>query len=174
MVLLGGAASALAATAASRPWATATVDVGGAAREFSADGSDVAPLALALGLVALASWGAVLVTRTRGRQVASLVGLAASAGALAAAAASYNRAVDEAVELGGGPALADGSHTAWFFVLLVTAGAAAVLFGVAVRAAAGWPEMGARYDAPGGRSAPRTPEQADLWKALDEGHDPTA
>jgi Tryptophan-associated transmembrane protein (Trp_oprn_chp) len=42
-----------------------------------------------------------------------------------------------------------------------------------------WPEMGTRYDAPG--SAPPPPvappeEQSnlDLWKALDEGHDPTA
>ncbi|HET7690368.1 MAG TPA: Trp biosynthesis-associated membrane protein [Nocardioidaceae bacterium] len=174
VVVLGAAASALAATAASRPWATATAEVTGAAREVSADGSDVAPLALALSLVALASWGALLVTRTRGRRVAAVVGLVASAGTVAAAATSYNRAVDEAIELGGGAVLADGSHTAWYFVLLVAAAAASALCGVALRSAGSWPEMGARYDAPGGQPPSRTPDQADLWKALDEGHDPTA
>jgi hypothetical protein len=45
--------------------------------------------------------------------------------------------------------------------------------------------MGSRYDAPAGREggrtteddAPTPPEETsnlDLWKALDEGHDPTA
>jgi hypothetical protein len=37
-----------------------------------------------------------------------------------------------------------------------------------------WPEMGRRYDAP--TDAPATQEiesDRDLWKALDEGRDPT-
>ena len=41
----------------------------------------------------------------------------------------------------------------------------------------GWPEMGSRYDAPA--AAPqraRLPPETniDIWKALDEGRDPTA
>ena len=50
----------------------------------------------------------------------------------------------------------------------------------AVRLVPGWPEMGRRYDAPAD-AAPAAPEKApeeqenlDLWKAMDEGHDPTA
>ena len=42
-----------------------------------------------------------------------------------------------------------------------------------------WPEMGSRYDAPGAAAAtaagpPEEQTSLDLWKALDEGRDPTA
>ncbi len=38
-----------------------------------------------------------------------------------------------------------------------------------------WPEMGSRYDAPGGAgdAAPEDPSSLDLWKSIDEGRDPT-
>jgi hypothetical protein len=41
-----------------------------------------------------------------------------------------------------------------------------------------WPEMGSRYDAPGA-APPPTPDPEDqssleLWKAMDEGRDPTS
>jgi hypothetical protein len=48
----------------------------------------------------------------------------------------------------------------------------------AVRFVPSWPEMGARYDAPAGartEDEDATPkENIDIWKALDEGRDPTA
>ena len=54
---------------------------------------------------------------------------------------------------------------------------------VAVRRAGTWPEMSRRYDAPGGHPG-RAPEprptgsdelsDRDLWRAQDEGRDPTA
>ena len=47
---------------------------------------------------------------------------------------------------------------------------------LAVRLAPGWPEMGSRYDAPGRRPPPADPEDQtslDLWRAIDEGRDPT-
>ena len=43
----------------------------------------------------------------------------------------------------------------------------------------GWPEMGRRYDAPADATAeraaplPEEQENLDLWKAMDEGRDPT-
>ncbi len=42
-----------------------------------------------------------------------------------------------------------------------------------------WPEMGTRYDAPTGAGAAHAhdagpKENIDIWKALDEGRDPTA
>ena len=44
----------------------------------------------------------------------------------------------------------------------------------AVRLTPSWPEMGTRYDSPTGEVAPVEPEgNLELWKALDEGHDPT-
>ena len=45
---------------------------------------------------------------------------------------------------------------------------------LAVRLVPAWPEMGRRYDAPPGRRAPAEPQgNLEIWKALDEGHDPT-
>jgi uncharacterized membrane protein (TIGR02234 family) len=48
----------------------------------------------------------------------------------------------------------------------------------ALRYVRGWPEMGGRYDAPVGpeppAKAPEEQENLDLWKAMDEGRDPTA
>jgi hypothetical protein len=47
----------------------------------------------------------------------------------------------------------------------------------AVRLVPTWPEMGSRYDAPG--AAPTPPpdpaemDEADLWRAIDQGRDPT-
>ena len=48
--------------------------------------------------------------------------------------------------------------------------AAAVL---AVRFCGAWPEMGSRYDAPATRPQPEDLDALDLWRAIDQGHDPT-
>ncbi len=49
---------------------------------------------------------------------------------------------------------------------------------LAVRDVGGWPEMGTRYDAPGQQRVelpePDSTTNLDLWKSMDEGHDPTA
>ena len=53
--------------------------------------------------------------------------------------------------------------------LLVAAG----LGGLTARAGHRWPTMGRRYEAPVA-AAPQAPTtDADIWKALDEGRDPT-
>jgi hypothetical protein len=39
------------------------------------------------------------------------------------------------------------------------------------RLAPRWPTMSSRYDAPATRAS--EPDETDLWKALDAGHDPT-
>jgi uncharacterized membrane protein (TIGR02234 family) len=172
-VLAGASASALAAVASGRPWATASAEVAGTATDADAVGSDVAPLSLALSLVALAAWGAILVVRRRGRRVVSAVGLLASVGVVVTVALSKGEALDAAVELlVGEPGSGSATVTAWYYTALVTAAVAAVAFVVAMLRLAAWPEMAARYDAPG--SQPGDRDQTDLWKALDEGHDPTA
>ena len=64
------------------------------------------------------------------------------------------------------------SLTGWYYACAVGAVLTLAAFLVAVVAAPRWPAMGSRYDAPAARSAqPRT--EQDLWRALDEGHDPT-
>ncbi len=50
---------------------------------------------------------------------------------------------------------------------------------LAVRWVRHWPEMGSRYDAPGAAAETAEPppedrSNLDLWKAMDEGRDPTA
>ncbi len=69
------------------------------------------------------------------------------------------------------------SLTPWYAAALVGAGLSVVATLAAVVLVPGWPEMGSRYDAPAAASQrdDSTPEtNIDIWKALDEGRDPTA
>jgi uncharacterized membrane protein (TIGR02234 family) len=187
-VLAGLGGSALALAGATQPWAEATTRTP-ALRSVTADGTDVAALALPLALVSLAAWGTVLVLRARGRRAVSLLGLAASLGAAVTVAMTVGSAADVAQEmLGDVPATAV-STTAWPYVTGAGALLAATAFVGALVKAPTWPEMSARYDAPsGGRSggpsggpsggsdggSSEQLSDAELWKALDEGRDPTA
>lgn len=174
-VLVGLGSAALLAVAASRSWATATTASPGV-RTAAAPGSEVAPLALALGLVALACWGTVLVLRRRGRRIVSVLGLLAAVGAVAAVATRLHEAPDVAARALG-DVDASMETTAWPWVALVAGVLTAAGFLVALRASAGWPEMSSRYDAPGGArrdDADAELSDRELWAALDEGHDPTA
>ncbi len=69
----------------------------------------------------------------------------------------------------------DSSFTAWYAAALIGAVGSVVATLAAVRFTPGWPEMGTSYDSPtGDASAQAEPEgNIELWKALDEGHDPT-
>jgi cytochrome c-type biogenesis protein CcmH/NrfG len=52
-----------------------------------------------------------------------------------------------------------------------------VAFVVAVVAAPRWPAMGSKYDAPATRAEAGTAEpvtEQEMWRALDDGRDPTA
>ena len=181
-VLIGLASAGLAAVAASRPW----VEVAGAhdgvpldpapggsplgAVSGSLAGSDVAPLASALALVALASWGAILVLRGGARRGAAVLGAAAAAGAIAASLSFDVASAGDATEL---------ALTVW--PVVTVAALALTLAGLvaAIVYAPRWPAMSSRYDNPGGRAAESTAidlEDEDpraVWRALDEGDDPT-
>ena len=139
------------------------------------------PLATALGLVVLACWGVVLVTRGRVRRAVAALGTVAAAAALVVVLAAYSQVLDDlrqdlaqigitGVEL---------HHTAWYWLAVLGPILGVVAGVLAVRWVPQWPEMGSRYDAPGAQAeTPSAPaeEQSnlDLWKALDEGRDPTA
>jgi uncharacterized membrane protein (TIGR02234 family) len=181
--LTGVAAAALAAVAASRDWAKGSGAAAGVHVTAAVKGSSTAPLAVALSLVALAAWGVVLVLRGRARQVVAVVGALASTGVVVTAATSVGRirhdtATAVAAKGGTGQQVAS-SLTGWYWVCLVAAVVCVVTFVVAAVAAPGWPAMGTRYDAPtassetAGQQARPTTEQ-EMWRALDEGHDPTA
>jgi len=182
-VLAGLASAAVAAVGASRTWAQATTTAQGE-RSVTAAGSDVAAAALPLALVALASWGAVLVLRSRGRRIVAVLGVLAAAGAAVAVVRDAGSAGDVASRMLGGASDVTVSTTVWPVVTLVACLVTLVAFAVAFVKAPSWPEMSSRYDAPADRGpggAGETGEtdpaasmtQAELWRAIDEGHDPT-
>jgi uncharacterized membrane protein (TIGR02234 family) len=176
-VLAGLGGSTLAAVAAGQPWAEASGTAAGAPVQVAVKGSEAAPLVIALALVALAAWGVVLVLRGRVRRWVAVLGALAGAGALVAVVDAFDGAQDAALrELGTkGPVgdVATASLSAWYFVTAVALLVAVAAFVVAVVRAPGWPAMGSRYDAPAARATRPVAEQ-DMWRAMDDGHDPTA
>ncbi|MDT9594533.1 Trp biosynthesis-associated membrane protein [Nocardioides zeae] len=191
VVLVGVAAAGLVAFGGTRTWADtggATGPVAGLGQSGIATTADLgeSPLAAALGLVVLACWGVVLVTRRWFRRVVAGLGAVASLGVVAVAVAAARTLPDDvAAELArsGTPGV-EPTLTWWLAATGVAALVSALAFAAAVRLAPSWPEMGSRYDAPGGDGAGReagagtadtsTSTSLDLWKAIDAGDDPTA
>ncbi len=173
-VLLTGLATAgLGTLAAGRTWATASTGTPGP-REVSVAGTDVAPVMLPLGLVALACWGAFLVLRTPGRRVVAALGALAAGGGAAAAVLSASGATDAATDLLSGTADAGTSTSAWPWVGAVALTGCVVAFVVAFARCATYPQMSRRYDRDSAADAPRAEETpADQWRAMDDGRDPT-
>ncbi len=181
VVLLGLATAALAAVASAKPW------LGGGSTPGSSDASMTAldtgiryPVASAISLVLLAAWGVLLVTRGRVRRVFAVLAAVASVGLVAAVAVGWvtlpGSAGDSYDELMGRGSQDEG-FTAWFWTAGVCSVVALVPAALAVRLAGSWPEMGSRYDAPGASAPAGEQSSADpdreLWRALDEGRDPT-
>lgn len=182
LLAAGGAAALLAA---SSPWAQLSAEDGLVGTSVTVNGAALAPLTLAVGVVGLAAVPAVLAVRRWLRAVVAMVvvglGLAALVQALGVAADVEAAARSWwAVEVGALARGADVSATAWPYVsvaslAVVVAGGALVL----VRGSR-WAGLSSRYDAPtGGQVVPgRTSSEAgtwdaDAWKALDRGEDPT-
>jgi uncharacterized membrane protein (TIGR02234 family) len=175
VVLTGLVGSGLVALAGSKPWAAPD----GAAGSTLVDktGGHV-PLAAALGLVALAGWGVLLVTRGRVRRVVAVLVAVVSAGVVVTAVLGRSSALDSArkatVDLG---ETVSGAHvTGWWWVALVASLLGLVAAVAAVRWCGSWPEMGRRYDAPlaaGDADDLAAMDDGDLWRAIDQGRDPT-
>ncbi|MEQ6901696.1 Trp biosynthesis-associated membrane protein [Nocardioides sp. YIM 152588] len=150
------------------------------------------PLAGALALVALACWGVVLVARgTFRRIVAALAALAGLGIVAVVVVGGFVQDDDAAADIADriGTAVATDvplDPTSWMWATLVGGLLAAAAGVAAVRFAPAWPEMGSRYDAPGGSAGddaepaedaavpPEERSHLDVWKSLDEGSDPTA
>ncbi|HEU4810804.1 MAG TPA: Trp biosynthesis-associated membrane protein [Nocardioides sp.] len=182
VVLLGLGAGTLAAVAGNKPWAQGS---GSRASQFSAlslsgDSAEM-PAAGALALVVLACWGVVLVTRGRVRRAVVGLALLASIGIVVAVVvgASSVPVGLRASYADVGLTRVDVTMTGWFWASGVAALLSLVATGLAARWVPGWPEMGSRYDAPGADEpaptvAPEEQSSLDLWRAMDEGRDPTA
>ena len=191
-VVLGGvAAAALAAVAGSKPWVSGRSGAFDTSVEsnqamtstLATNGASEAPLALALALVVLACWGVLLVSRGRFRQAVAVLALVAAVGLLATTVEAYlslpDKLADALTRMSG--ASASTQLTGWYAAAVVGALLSVVATGLAVARVRTWPEMGSRYDAPatgraGGAAATAAvpSDNIDIWKALDEGRDPTA
>jgi uncharacterized membrane protein (TIGR02234 family) len=175
-VLVGLAGTGVCALAGAKPWAAPDGGSGSTAL-LDRSGGHV-PLASALGLVGLACWGVLLVTRGRVRRLLAVLGAVVAVGLVSTAVVGRASALESArkatVDLGRSPT---GSHTTgWWWIALVAAVLALAASALAVRHAAGWPEMGSRYDAPTGTPPTADPadmDDVDLWRAIDQGRDPT-
>jgi uncharacterized membrane protein (TIGR02234 family) len=183
VALLGLASAGLAAVAGHRAWVTlsASSDSEYSVLRLTGDDSATVPLAGALALVLLACWGVVLVTRGRVRR--SVAGLAAvvSAAMVVTAVLGVGSASDglrdDLTRLG-----VDKVSTSvgvWFWAAAVAGLLSLAATVLGVRLVPGWPEMGSRYDAPGAQEPapvvkPEDQSSLDLWRAMDEGRDPTA
>ena len=171
--LLGAGAVALAA---GRDLATLTSGPDPAVPVPESAGSS--PAAQALALVVLACWGVVLVSRGIFRRAIAVLALLMSLGTLAvlvAGAWSFPDALQAAyLDLG---AESEARLSVWYVLAVVGALASVAATAGAVLGTPGWPEMGQRYDAPGSaEEQPIDPDEAsstELWRAMDEGRDPT-
>lgn len=193
VVLLGVASAALAAWAASKPWVSGTgadsfAEASVSLATTAAGEIASSPLGTALAFVVLACWGVVLVTRGRFRRaVAALAVLAALGYAATVVWAPFSLPdhLVEQVRRRTGATLDETSLTGWFWLAAVAAVLVLASTVLALRLVRTWPEMGTRYDAPtgaraagagdrAGASSERPTDNIDIWKALDEGRDPTA
>jgi uncharacterized membrane protein (TIGR02234 family) len=190
VVLVGLASAGLAAVAGSKPWVSGesggvrSDDGGVMGSILSIDSVAESPLAAALSLVVLACWGVLLVTRGRFRRAVAVLALVTALGLVAATVEAFfnlpDALADSLLEVSGVDT-ASTSLTAWYPVALLAALASVATSLAAVRLVGSWPEMGTKYDAPTGvpgadDTATEEPptENIDIWKALDEGRDPTA
>jgi uncharacterized membrane protein (TIGR02234 family) len=181
VVALGLASAGLGAYAASKPW------VAGAGAESAPGVSTMtwgevssSPLGTALAFVVLACWGVLLVTRGRFRRGIAGLSVLAALGYVAAVAwapFSLPEHLVEQVRVRTGSVLDETALTGWFWLAVVAALLVLVSTVLGLRLVRTWPEMGSRYDAPAGPREAATgqpTENIDIWKALDDGRDPTA
>lgn len=181
-VLATLASGGLAFVAASRTWAHATIQAKGVpAAPLEVSGSDAIAVVPALALVIVAAALAVLAASTRVRRgvgvlvvlvaVAAIVVILRAGGELEAAVTA---AVHDSPAFIGSNAPDEVQHGPWRWVTAGAFLAAGLVGAVIARFGAYWPTMGRKYEAPAAHSDRGTPEtEADIWKALDEGRDPT-
>ncbi len=185
-LLLGLAGAVAVVVGVAKPWARATAHQSGLPPiQAQVSGADLAPLAGALGVVVLATFGAVIATRGRVRRGLGVLIVLAAAVVLVSAlhppgASGALRDALSAKGWAGGDLQTEAA--AWRWVAL-TGAIASVIAGTAISLYGDrWATMGAEYDAPGvttsserSRGTGQAPTtEAEVWRELDEGRDPTS
>ena len=176
------ATGALAFFAASRTWAHTSVEASGVpTASVDVSGADAVALVPALALVIVATALAILAASARVRRVFGLLIVAVSLISIvviARAGSDIDKAVQTAVH--DSPAFIGTnrpeavSDSVWRWLTAAAFVLSALVGVIITRFGALWPTMGRRYEAP--RAHPVNEEvksEADIWKALDDGRDPT-
>jgi len=169
-VLLGLATAALTSVASAKPWMSIDVPARLMPGVSESDRTADLPLALALSLTVLAGWGAILVSRGLFRRIVCGYAVVAALAVVGCFVTAPFVLPDNLRENIGLTDKIGVSPTSWFVVGAVTATGSVLSLVVAWVQMPGWPTMSSRYDAPATRSPQ---DETDLWKALDEGRDPT-
>jgi len=181
-VVLGTlAAGGVAFFAASRTWAYASVTAQGLPSDrIEVTGSAAQPSVSALALVTVTSALAVLASSQRVRRVVGLFTVAVALGGFVLVVIggssrddAFGRALKASPAFTGANEVS-AHHTVWAATAAISFALVAVCGSLTARFGSSWPTMGSQYDAPQPRShqAPvRT--DAEIWKAFDDGHDPT-
>ncbi|WP_293784474.1 Trp biosynthesis-associated membrane protein [uncultured Aeromicrobium sp.] len=161
-------------------WATAELSAAGLPDdEIIVTGAEAMPVVSALALVLLASALAVLAGSVRVRRVLGVLvaGIAMALlvwvafGSESAIGAAVDDAVRDSASFTGTNHPEGANVTMWRLATLACLALAALAGVVIAWFAPRWPTMSSRYDAPGTRAAER--DESDMWKAFDEGRDPT-
>lgn len=181
-VLGAMATGGLAFLAATRTWASATVTATGVPTDqVEVTGSDAVPLASAFALVIVAAALAVLAASVRVRRLVGLFIIGVALAGLVVVMTAGND-VDEAVTraIRESPAFIGTNvpdlieNGPWRFVAAAAFLLAILIGAVITRFAGEWLTMGRKYDAPKAHAATEEiSTEADIWKALDDGRDPT-
>lgn len=192
VVLLALASGGFGAYAGTKPWVDGEGADSGPGFAATAWGEvSSSPLATALAFVLMACVGVVLVTRGRFRRAIAWLAVLVAVGYAATVAWAPFSLPDhlrEQVRVRTGAQLDSTSLTGSYYAGVLAAVLVVASALLMVRLVRSWPEMGSRYDAPAGeRSAPGAAHEVapgpaaevpsdniDIWKALDEGRDPTA
>lgn len=185
VVAVGAAAAGIALFAVGRVWVETSVMTQGMPRQpVAVSGTDAVAWLRAVALVGLAGVAALLVTGGRGRRVVGALvagtGTTLVVGAGLAAPELLDRLVEVAAAtaagadpgaVGAAADRADGSGWRW---VTVVGGVALALVGftAAVRGP-GWPGLSRRYSRERSEPEPTPTGPEDLWRALDEGRDPS-
>lgn len=176
-LLLGLAASGAVAVGVTRTWVRAEGTVEGMPRLVAeVPGSDVSSLVGALGLACLAAFGAVVATRGWVRVVVGGLVVAAMGTVVVLtvwAGDSTALATEALAAKGWAGGAVDTQTVGWRWLVAFAAAIGAVCGAVVTRFGRDWTTMGERYDAPTEQRRSDPTSEADVWKAIDRGDDPT-